>query len=112
MAARDCKAATPDNIYTALMTGNKFCGHYWKYEGDLLTLEQAEARAQRKVIDGANKSKATMIAARRKAVLRVSDGKTYQSVASAARSVGCNHSAIQRALKLGTNSMGSGWSYV
>lgn len=111
-AARAVSAATPDNLFTAIARGNKFCGHYWKYAGDSLSLKQAVANAKAKSEAGAIRSKETMIANRQKGVTRLSDGVMFSSIAGAARAIGCNHSAIHRALREGTNCKGSGWSYV
>ncbi len=111
-AARAVGANTPDNLYTAIRVGNKFSGHYWKYEGSDLTLAQAEHAAKLRAEAGAAQSSASMIEARRREVRRLADGMVFPSIAQAARVIGCNHAAIHRALKTGSKCMGSEWAYV
>lgn len=110
-AARASGGATLDGLSLALSKGRRFAGHYWAFVGSGVTLEARLAAAERRIAAGRAKSSATMIAARRKAVRRSSCGTVFTSIASAARAIGCNRSAIHRALRSGSSCMGSRWSY-
>jgi group I intron endonuclease len=101
-----------DGVSGAIASGYRYAGHYWAYEGSGVTLRDRVAATERRVSDGAAKSKATMVEARRRAIKRIDDEHVFASIAEAARSVGCNHAAIHRSLKFGTRCMGSVWAYV
>lgn len=110
-AARTAGAATLDGLSLAISKGYRFAGHYWSYADSGITLQDRIADSSRRIAAGRARSSATMIEARRREILRVSDGVVFPSIAAAARSIGCNHSAIHRALKTGSKCKGSGWSY-
>lgn len=101
-----------DGVNGAIARGDRYMGHYWAYVGSGVTLQDRVAAAERRVSEGATKSKETMVAARRRAIKRIDDGHVFASIAEAARSIGCNHSAIHRSLKFGTRCMGGVFAYV
>jgi hypothetical protein len=110
-AARAHGIKSADNITTAIRLGRRFAGHFWKYEGDRLTLAEAESRAAQRRTQHNERSGAHLRARCARAVRRLSDGTVFPTVTDAARAAGCHHTAICRSLKCGTPSMGAVWRY-
>jgi group I intron endonuclease len=101
-----------DQIYTAIKNGWKFGGHYWKYEGDDVTLDTITANAKQK--DAKRKEKASIACANSlgKKVVRISDGSIFPSASEASRQMGLYKTAIYEAIKRGVVKAGSRWQYV
>ena len=110
-AARDCKAKTPDNIFTAVKSGRKFCGHFWAWADTNVSLADLCSASDEREVDRKRNATASMIKTKRRAGRRVWDGTVFYSIAEAARMAGCCHAAINRALKYGTYAVGSRWEY-
>lgn len=105
-----CKSA--DNISTAIRKGWKFAGHFWKFQGESITIEEIQKRwddaeANRKL----NASKAAA-KSRSKKVKRLSDGMIFSSASEASRYIGGHPKMVSEAISLGVKRGGSRWEYV
>ena len=78
-AARQHTEGSPDNLSTAIRRGWKFAGHFWKFAGSDLTLDQAQKNWNSS--DESRKKNAAIAAtkARSKPVRRLSDGAIFPS---------------------------------
>lgn len=111
-AARHHGCSSADNISTAIRNGWRFAGHFWKLQGQDLTLEQAESRWQEADKKRKNSASNAAAKARGKQVRRLSDGMIFQSAAAASRHVGAHAKAVSEAICLGVTRAGSRWEYV
>jgi group I intron endonuclease len=111
-AARQHGEKSSDNLSTAIKNGWRFAGHFWKFEGSDLTLEQAQEKWA--TSDNSRKSNAAKAAtqARSKAVRRLSDGKIFSSGVEAARILGSYRTAVNDAIRMNVERIGSKWEYV
>jgi len=111
-AARHYGEKTPDNISTAIKKGWKFAGHFWKFEGDEITLEEVEKNWLER--DAARKKKAAdkCSLVKGRPVRRLSDGKIFPSAPAAIKEVGGHRTMIYDAINLKVEKAGSMWEYV
>jgi len=111
-AAKEHGQNTPDNLSTAIRRGWKFAGHFWKYQEDKTTLEDAQKRWA--AMDAARfelaKNNATK--ARSKMVRRLSDGVVFASATEASKAVGGHKKMVSEAISLIVVRGGSRWEYV
>lgn len=110
-AAKESGQNTPDNLSTAIRRGWKFAGHFWSYQGDKTTLDEAQKRWS--AMDGARAELAKINAtkARSKMVRRMSDGVIFSSATEASVASGGHKKMVSEAISLGVVRGGSRWEY-
>ena len=100
-----------DTIFTALKNWQKFGGCYYAYEDSGLTLEVVLAEVERREVERKKNAAAAMIARRCRAVVRLTDGAKFISLAEAARATGSTHTGISKSIKNARPFKGERWAY-
>lgn len=110
-AARHHGIKHKDGLSTAIKNGWRFAGHFWKFAGTPMTIDEAEsAWTERDSVRRENASRAASMA-RSRPVVRVSDGAVFTSSAAAARILGVHRTCIWEAVYNGREVLGSRWRH-
>ena len=111
-AAKEHGQNTPDNLSTAIRRGWKFAGHFWMYQGDSTTLEDAQQKWLAMDFARIELAKNNASKARSKMVRRLSDGVVFASATEASKAVGGHKKMVSEAIALSVVRGGSRWEYV
>jgi len=107
-------AGTYAGISRAIKSGIRAFGHYWKFEGDERTLNDFENEATNRQIGKGSHFNGTQSGRGKSArkVIRLIDGKIFESAIIAAIELGLYKSSIYVGMKRNQNRKGSKWAFV